>query len=373
MHPGLVGWLALAALVGVLIVLDVFVLHRGHRTIPVRRAIVDTAAWTAAGVAFAIPVGVFGGADSTSGYLSAFVLEKTLSLDNVAVFAVILGGLAIPTHRQHRLLTLGVLTSLWLRIAFIAGGLALLHSVHPIVYVFGGILVLTGIRMLVHRKQDDAGPPAPTWIRRLSLATARTPTLAALLAIAVADVVFAVDSVPAAFAVTRDSFVIVAATAFSVLGLRPLYFVLAGALDRFRHLRPALAVVLVAIGVKTMLDGVVEIPTWATLALVVSVLGAGVVASLVSRAQLQATWSRLPGPARRLAIAVVALPFLLAGLAMLVLPGPGLPVLAAGLALLAIEFAWARRLLEAVRRRLRDALARARRQPAQETPFQEET
>ena len=305
MNVAALEWSALIATLIVLVVVDLFVLHRGNHIVTMRAAASASLGWTALGLGFAGVIVWLDGGESAHHYVTAFLLEKTLSLDNVAVFAVLFTAFAIPERLRSRLLSWGVLAALVLRVVFIAAGLALVSAAHAVLYVFGALLVFTGIRMLLHRSADSSGQPPSGRALRLvgrvlplttSYEGARyvtrdpsdrtrrvgTPLLSALVAIAAADVVFAVDSIPATFAITTEPFLVVAANAFAVLGLRPLYFLLAGALERFVHLPISLAGVLVFIGAKMLFADLVHVPVGITLAVVAVMLAAGVATSWIS-------------------------------------------------------------------------------------------
>jgi len=291
------AWGAVLALIVAALVVDLFA-HRGDSDVTAREAGAWSAVWFGLGLAFCVVVWLAYGAAHAGEYLAGFLLEKSLSVDNVVVFALVLASLAIPRGEQHRILWFGVVGALVLRAVFIAGGAALLDRFHVVLYVFGVFLVVTGI--LVYRRrtepQDPLESPVLRWVRRVipSVPELRgrrllvrergawraTPLLLAAVAVAVADVVFAVDSIPAVFAVTREPFLVLTSNAFAVLGLRSLYFLLADLVDRFEHLRAALAVVLVLVGAKMLVADTVEIPVVASLAVVVAALGIGVVTSL---------------------------------------------------------------------------------------------
>jgi len=234
-------------------------------------------------------------------------------------------------------LVVGILAALVLRLAFVAAGLAVVSAVHGVLVAFGVVLVVAGIRMARARAGGEAHqqpPRAVRWLRGRGVNAAA----AALMAVAVTDLVFAIDSVPAAFAVTHEAYPIAAANVFAVLGLRPLYDLLAVAMDRLVHLERALGVLLGLIGAALVVGPFYTVPEWLILTMVVAALGSGVLLSLV--------------PPRRLFVTAGGGLLLLAGAAMLVLPGPGLLVIAAGLGLLATEFVWARRMLDGVKARL---------------------
>jgi len=348
------AWALLAATGAVAVAIDItLALRRPDNRL--RTALVGSLAWLVVGLGFTAVVRGLLGADDAGQYLTVFLLEKSLSLDNVAVFAVVLAAFAIPMERRQRVLVGGILTALVLRLGFVAGGLAAVNAVHGVLIAFGAVLVVAGYRMARQTEQTTEAPRIVRWLqaRRINAAAA------ALLALAVTDLVFAIDSVPAAFAVTHEAFPIAAANVFAVLGLRPLYDLLTAAMDRLGQLERSLGVLLALIGVALVIEPLWKAPEWLLLAAVVVTLGAGVLLSLV--------------PPRRLLISLGGGLLLIAGAAMLVLPGPGLLVIAAGLALLATEFLWARRMLDRVKAKLpsrsprgRDESApRARRTPSE--------
>lgn len=337
-----IAWLALVAagVVAVSVDLTLALRRPDHR---LRTALIASLAWLMVGLAFTAVVRGLLGAPEAGQYLTVFLLEKSLSLDNVAVFAVVLTAFAIPPQRRQKVLVGGILAALVLRLAFVAAGLAAVSALHGVLVAFGAVLLVAGYRMARQTQQHTEPPRVVQWLRGRRVHTAA----AALIALAVTDLVFAIDSVPAAFAVTHAAFPIAAANVFAVLGLRPLYDLLAAAMDRLVHLERALGVLLGLIGVALVIEPVWKVPEWLILVGVVTTLGAGVMLSLV--------------PPRRLLVSIGGALLLLAGAAMLVLPGPGLLVIAAGLGVLATEFLWARRMLDRVKARIP---RRASRSPA---------
>jgi tellurite resistance protein TerC len=351
------AWITLAATGAVALTIDL-VWSRRTRNSDVRAALVAAVLWTVAGVGFAGAVAGFGGAAEAGRYLTVFSLERVLSLDNVAVFAAVFAAIAVPAARQGRVLTGGLLGALLLRVAFIAAGLALVGAAHALLLVFGLVLLAAGIGMLRHPAEKSAeagadGADAPASLRWLPAGLRRHPESMALVAVILADVAFAADSILAAFAVTTSAYPIVAANVFAVLGLRPLYVVLTHALERFRLLRPGIGVLLGLIGVELVLEPFVAVPAWVTLAVVVGCVGAAVGLSLAEERGV--TLKRL---ARKFGVTLGGGVLLVAGVAMLVLPGPGLLVIIGGLALLATEYAWAQRPLNAMKARVRQVRAR---------------
>ncbi|HET6909810.1 MAG TPA: PGPGW domain-containing protein [Mycobacteriales bacterium] len=327
------AWAALAACGVTALGVDLaLTLRRGRQSL--RAALIGSLGWLVAGLAFAAVVRAALGAAHAGTYLTVFLLEKSLSLDNVAVFAVVLSAFAVAPAKRQRVLVGGILAALVLRLGFVAGGLAVVSAAHWVLVAFGVVLLVAGFRMAGERKSESAQPGVVRWLRRRGVSA----TLGALMALALTDLVFAVDSVPAAFAVTRDVFPIVAANVFAVLGLRPLYDLLAAAMDRLALLERALGVLLLLIGAALVVEPWWRVPEWVILLAVVATLSAGVLLSLVSP--------------RRVVVAIGGGILLAAGAAMLVLPGPGLLVIAAGLALLATEFLWAKTALNHVKKRI---------------------
>ena len=296
-------WIALSAVLVLGLAAD-FWFHRKPHAVPVREATLWTAAWTSLGLGFGALVFIVLGPGAGIQYLTGYALEWSLSLDNVFVFVVVLASLAVPEEYRHRALLVGALGSVVLRLGFILGGVALLHYFEWLLLVFGVFLIVAAVRFLRHRTRPAVGRDDGRVMRvvRRVVPVARqgdsgrlltreeglrkaTPLLWAMLLLIGADVVFAVDSVPAIFGVTRDPFLAFASNALAVLGLRSLYFLLQGAMDRFRYLRPALAALLAWIGIKILISPFVELPAALSLAAIVVILGAGVGASLLTSAR----------------------------------------------------------------------------------------
>ena len=292
-------WAAFGGFVAAMLVLDLLAFGRRGEAISFRRSVAWSVVWTALGLGFAGFLWAWQGREPAGEYLAGFLIEKSLSIDNLFVFALIFGYFAVPPAYQRRALFWGIVGAIVLRAVFIFAGSALLDAFHYTVYVFGAFLVVTGIRLARHRNVEihPERNPVLRVIRRIMPMTSEyrgdslvtrdrgrlvaTPMLAALALIATFDVVFAVDSIPAIFAVTRDTFIVYAANAFSLLGLAALYFVLAGMIDRFRYLNVGLAAVLVFVGLKMTLADVYKIPVYVSLAVIVAALAAAVLASVL--------------------------------------------------------------------------------------------
>lgn len=268
------------ALVACLLV-DLVLLQR-HGKESLRAAGIATAVWTVIGLAVTLPVALVDGGGAGAHYVTIYLLERALSLDNVAVFAIVLAALKVPVARREHLVVIGVGLALVLRILLIGGGLALVDALHATLYFFGALLVLTGLNTIRSGlPQEGEGHDEGGLMIRVAQKIGRgSVVVVPLLALAVADVVFAVDSIPAAFGITRDVFPIVAANGFSVLGLHAAYVLLEGGMARFRHLDTGLGVVLMLIGVELLTEDVVHLPAWLTLVVVVAVLGASIALSL---------------------------------------------------------------------------------------------
>jgi tellurite resistance protein TerC len=292
-------WGAFGAFVVAMLLVDLFGFGRGADTISFRRAVYWSVGWTVLGLLFGGFMWVWQGGEFAGQYFSGFLIEKSLSVDNLFVFALILSYFSVPPAHQRRVIFWGIVGAIVLRGIFIAAGAALLDAFHFTIYVFGAFLIVTGLRMARHSDIEihpENNPVLKLLGRIVPLTTtyhgdrmfARengrrygTPILAAFILVATFDVVFAVDSIPAIFAVTRETFIVYAANAFSLLGLASLYFVLAGLMGKFRYLNLGLAVVLVFVGVKMLLADVYHLNEVVSLTVIVVTLGAAVLASLL--------------------------------------------------------------------------------------------
>ena len=292
------AWGAFLAFVVAMLILDLFVLHRRAHEVSLREAAAWSAVWLIVGLGFGGLVWAWAGSGGAQAYLASYLIERSLSVDNIFVFAAIFAALAIPARYQHRVLMLGIIGALLMRAAFIAAGIGLIEAIHPVIYVFGAILLVAAASML--RGDSHAAPREPRVLRVLRRVLPvdtrlhgqrfvvrdagrllATPLLVALLVVETADVIFAVDSIPAVLAVTTDPFIVYTSNVFALLGMRALYFLLAGAQDRVRYLRPALAVILAAVAVKLLLADVWKLPAWSAPAFIIAVLSVVAVASVL--------------------------------------------------------------------------------------------
>jgi tellurite resistance protein TerC len=291
-------WLGFLAFVLVMLAVDLGVFHRKSHEVGLKEAAIWSAVWVALAALFGVGVYVWAGADKALEFTTGYLLEKALAIDNIFVFVVIFAAFAVPAAYQHRVLLWGVLGALVMRAAFIFAGAALLQRFHWTIYLFGAILAITGVKLL--RQRDHAVTPESNPVvrafRRILPVTPDfvgdkffvrrdgrrwvTPLLLTLVAVEVSDLVFAVDSIPAIFAVTLDPFIVFTSNVFAILGLRSLYFLLAGVIGKFRYLKVGLAVVLIFVGAKMLLLDVYKLPIAASLAIIAGILTVAVLASL---------------------------------------------------------------------------------------------
>ena len=296
---GVLTWVGFVVLILLLLALDLFVFHREAHEVTFREATKFSIFWITLGLAFGGVVWLWFGPQAGGEYLAGYLIEKSLSVDNIFVFALIFTYFGVPPKYQHRVLFWGILGALVFRAAFIAGGAALLERFHWTIYIFGGFLVITGIRMAMHRDEEVHPEKNPVLglFRRVVPMTGgyhgqkfvikdagkrlATPLMAVLVLIETSDILFAVDSIPAIFAVTREPFIVFTSNAFAILGLRALYFMLAGMIHRFVYLKLGLAVVLVYVGIKMLLTAVhIEIPIGLSLVFIALAITVSIVASL---------------------------------------------------------------------------------------------
>lgn len=281
------------------LLVDLGVFHRKAHTISAKEGLLESAAWISISLTFNVWVRFALGPQAGLEFLTGYLVEKSLSVDNIFVFLVIFEAFRVPAKSQHRVLFLGVIGALVMRAAFVLAGVELLETFHAVLYVFGALLLLTGLRMILPVKRSVR--PERNWLVR----TARwimpvvdeydgerflvkrqgkwnaTPLFLALVAVEAMDIIFAVDSVPAVLAITRNTFIVYSSNVFAILGLRALYFALAGILPRFRFLHQGLATILLFVGAKMSLSEWLSIPSLVSLAVIAGILTITVVASLL--------------------------------------------------------------------------------------------
>lgn len=293
------AWLGFHVFVFAMLALDLEVFNRKAHAPSVKEAAAWSSVWIALALLFNLVIFKSGGAQKGLEWLTAYLLEKSLSVDNLFVFVLLFASFRVELRHQHKVLFWGVLGALVMRAGMILAGTALLNRFEWMIYVFGGFLVFTGIKMLVteDEERDPSQHPAVRFFKRLvpfdehggferffTLRDGRrlaTPMLLVLLSVEITDVVFAVDSIPAVLAVTRDPFVVYTSNIFAILGLRSLYFLLAKMMDRFHRLRTGLAVILAFVGVKMCIAEWLKIPTVVSLLVILVVLVTSVAVSLI--------------------------------------------------------------------------------------------
>lgn len=386
-------WCILFITIAVLIALDLGVIHRHVREISLYEALAMSAFWISIGLGFAVFVYFnyehhWFGSNSLDGthalfqYLTAFSLEKMLSLDNLFVMALIFRQLQIPVAYQHRVLFWGILAAVTMRGLFISTGMLLINSFDWMVYVFAAFLVLSafkilsnqvpntfaeknvilrGIRKLIH-VHDDIDDNR--FIKRIDGQLALTPLFLALVMVESADVMFAMDSIPAVISVSREPFIVYSSNVFAILGLRSLYFVLASALQQFHYLKLSMVVILCFIAIKMLLTHYYPVSAMTSLIVIFIIMAFGIVLSILdkTRGNILATspltedlgriYTMTFAGIKRVVILLVGTSVIIIGIIMIFTPGPAIVVIPAGLAILATEFIWARHLLKYFKNKL---------------------
>jgi tellurite resistance protein TerC len=292
-------WVGFNLFVLAMLALDLGIFHRKAHVVSLKEAAVWSIVWITLALVFNSGIYFWSGPEPALKFFTGYLIEKSLSVDNIFVFVLIFSAFSVPAAFQHRVLFWGILGALLMRGTLILAGSVLLNEFHWIIYVFGAFLILTGIKMAFqrHAEQHPEDNPLVRLVRRLLPMTngyegdrffARragkwlaTPLLLVLLSVEFTDLIFAVDSIPAIFAVTQDSFIVYTSNVFAILGLRSLYFVLAGVVDKFYYLKLGLSAILVFVGMKMVLAEVYKIPVAISLVVIAVVLAITVVASLL--------------------------------------------------------------------------------------------
>jgi tellurite resistance protein TerC len=292
-------WAVLLGVVFGLLLFDLLVLHRRPHEIKPREAAIETAVWVSIGLGFSLVVWWWFGGAATTEYLSGYLVEQSLSVDNVFVWAIILTYFAVPAKYQHRVLFWGIFGALVLRATFIFAGVALIERFDWVLYVFGAFLLFTAVRLLVSDDDEKIDPGNSRFLRIVNRVVPSTNTLdgphlftkvngkrlatplfAVLVLVELTDLIFAVDSVPAVLAVSHEQFIVFSSNAFAILGLRSMYFLLAHLHGRFRFLQQGLAVILGFVGVKMIINEWVHIATWISLVVIAVVLLTAIACSI---------------------------------------------------------------------------------------------
>ena len=291
-------WVVFAVVIIAALVLDLGVFHRKSQKVTLRGALIESAAWIVLSLLFAVYIHFSRGTQAGVVFLTGYLVEKSLSVDNIFVFVLIFRAFQVPERSQHKVLFYGVAGALVMRALFVLAGVELLQNFHFILFIFGAILVVTAIQML--RPGQRAIQPERNWLVRITRRFVpvltgyageafwvkrerkwhATPLFMALVAVEAMDIIFAIDSVPAVLAITRDTFVVYSSNAFAILGLRALYFALADILPRFRFLHQGLAAILIFVGLKMIASDWIDLPDLASLGIIAGILTITIVASL---------------------------------------------------------------------------------------------
>ena len=294
-------WTAFIVFILAMLALDLGVFHRGAHRVGFREALTWSGVWIGLALAFNGWIYAAFGPQLAMEFLTGYLIEKALSVDNVFVFLIIFSTFAVPEKYQHRVLFWGVLGALLMRAVFIFAGAAVLEAFHGAIYIFGGILLITGVKLLLQRDHEEHPERNPLFrlfqrvvpstssydgqrfFTRIDGRRLATPLFAVLVLIEISDLVFAVDSIPAIFAITRDPFIVFTSNIFAILGLRALYFCISGFISRLRYLKVGLALVLIFVAFKMLVSEFYKIPIGISLAVVFLLLAGSTVASMIPK------------------------------------------------------------------------------------------
>lgn len=296
-------WVGFNIFVLAMLAVDLGVFHKEAHEVSIKEAAIWSAVWITLALIFNYGIYYFMGSQAGLEFLTGYLIEKALSVDNIFVFVLIFSYFRVPAQYQHRVLFWGILGALFMRGAMIGAGAYLIHQFHWIIYIFGAFLVFTGIRMATqteHEIEPEANPVIRL-VRRFMpvtnvyhgqkffikdtvgarIRTVATPLFVVLVLVETTDLIFAVDSIPAIFAVTQDAFLVYTSNVFAILGLRALYFLLAGVINKFHYLKLGLSVVLIFVGVKMLLTDIYKIPIALSLGVIAAILAVSVIGSLL--------------------------------------------------------------------------------------------
>lgn len=292
-------WPGFLAFVAIILFVDLFILHRRDHVISTREAARTVACYVSLAMVFAAGVFAFGGAERGAEFLTGYLIEQALSLDNIFVIALIFAYFKVPAEAQYRVLFYGIVGAIVMRLSLIVPGVKLVEQFHVVAMALGGLLIFSGFKMMT--SGDDMIDPGDSRVVKLLMRTGRvtseyegskfltrrnglvymTPLFVVLVTVELTDLIFAIDSIPAVLAVSNDAFIVFSSNVFAILGLRALFFVLSGMLRTFRHLKTGLSLVLIFIGLKMLFGQYVEIPSFVALGVTALIIGASVVASIL--------------------------------------------------------------------------------------------
>ena len=299
MEHSLTLWIVFNAFILLMLVVDLYVFNRKPHTITIKESLTWTGVWITLALVFGAGVYYYMGSQPALDYFTGYLIEKSLSVDNIFVFLLVFTYFGVPSQYQHKVLFWGIFGALVFRLIFIFIGVALIEQFHWVIYIFGAFLIFTGIKLGLEKDKEIQPEKNPILklVRRFVPITSdfhgpdffikkrgryiATPMIIVLIVIETTDIVFALDSIPAIMAITRDPFIIYSANAFAILGLRALYFALSGVMRLFHYLHYGLSFILVYIGVKMLLEDLVQIPTLVTLGVIVTTLTVSVIFSIL--------------------------------------------------------------------------------------------
>ncbi len=393
----LILWIILIVTVATLLLIDFGLLYRRIAHISLPEAIALSSFWLVIGLSFALfiffayeqswfndylPMTGLSGKQAVIQYLNVYLLEKSLSLDNMFVIAITFQSLAIPVHFQHRVLLVGIVSAIIMRTLIIIGGITLLQSYTWMHYALGVILLLASIKLIANhtleKRRDNnlltrlVGKFVPIresiddgrFVLRKNNRLMITPLFIAMILIESADLYFSTDSIPAALSVSSDSFIVVSANIFALMGLRALYFVLASAMQQLHYMKLSLVLVLLFLAAKMLLLEIYPIDDVVTLLAITGILVTGIVTSLLQKdrnpilatsplaAEIGRIYNLTFASLKRIIVLVIGISVVIIGIIMIVTPGPAIVVIPAGLAILATEFVWARIILKKFKNKL---------------------
>jgi len=299
MSENLILWLGFSAFVAVMLVLDLFVFHKKSHEVKIKEAIIWSMVWISLALIFNYGIYLWFGTEKAMEFLTAYVIEKSLSVDNLFVFIMVFSYFKIESKYQHKILFWGILGALVMRIIFIFAGIQLINNFHWIIYIFGAFLIYTGIK-IPFEKDKEIEPDKNPLVRlfkkfmpvtnelhgdkffvKINAKTFATPLFITLIIIEFTDLIFAVDSIPAVLAISSDTFIVYTSNVFAILGLRALYFALAGIVQYFRFLKYGLAAILIFVGTKMIISGFYKFPVSWSLIIIVGILALSVIGSLI--------------------------------------------------------------------------------------------
>ena len=298
MVQSLLPWVLFNIFLVAMLLLDLLVFHRRPHAISMKESLTWTGIWVGLAVVFGLGVWIFEGSGHAVNFFSGYIVEESLSVDNLFVFLMLFTYFCVPSAHQHRVLLWGILTAIVLRAAFILGGIALFQSLEWIIYVFGAFLIFTGIRMGIQSEENPhpEANPVLKLVRRFVPMTAdyhgskfftiengrrlATPLFMVFIVVNLTDFIFAVDSIPAVLAITQDPFIVYTSNMFAIMGLRSIFFALSGFAQRLHYLHYGLSAILVFLGVKMILSSIYDLPTVVSLLIIAAILSVAVIASL---------------------------------------------------------------------------------------------